>query len=338
MKPAIAFKLDNTQTAFVIRCSSMKEKIRMNELSTSKGNISDKKYNPSKCIDDIDIKKHSQEVENSINKLYKVIAKEKGRAYPDPIAIDNYYKIQAENYKIRKCLEDELKDYPSPPILPPPGNVSKIIGVIDELNVILAKACFALGAYANMELKIANKKFQEAQGNALAQGMRILSNSTAMNSDVYDFHERIPALYLKGKINGKSFCGWFNNINIVDGDKVEMAVVEQEGHYLAYGIVNLRDETVILPPRCYSKEKQLRHWIYMVPFALFFSPFAIAALIYQPYDLVKQLLGMLFCVVVMGLVTRHVGTKNNRQFWLLYDQIDRALNIGKYKICKSRKK
>lgn len=289
---------------------------------------------PIKCIDDADITKELQEINCIINELDNLIAKKKEGISPD----HKYIKRQEENYQRKRILEEKLREYPLPPVLPPPDNPIKITGVIDELEVIFAKSCFHLGAYENMEYEISRKQLQDAQGKAFAQVMSLASGSSALNSVNEDFCERTPAWYLKGKIDGAPFSGWFVNVNIAIGDKVEMAVAKQERYYLAYGIVNLNDKTIILPPNCYSKEKQLRYWIYMVPFALFMTPFAVMALINQPYNLGTQLLGMVFIVVSMGLVIRHVATKNKNQFWNLYEWVNLVLNIEEYKICKNRKK
>ena len=61
---------------------------------------------------------------------------------------------------------------------------------------------------------------------------------------------KVNCLYTKGKINGKTFSGWFGMTDIRPGDSVEMAVAPNDDSYLVYAIASPERRTVSFVPGC----------------------------------------------------------------------------------------
>jgi hypothetical protein len=179
-------------------------------------------------------------------------------------------------FELKTLIEKEIADFPPLPVLPPRGPLEKISGVIEEVTFIKAMACFEAEAYSTMRDELERKRNRDNAGAAIAMIAQTLSG-TAPHALINDGNaNKLKCLYVKGKIGGKSFSGWFGMTNIQVGDYIEMVVLPNDGNHIAYAIVNTDERTVSLTPKC-SRDGRL----YSLPlsmagsFLFMFLPFFI---------------------------------------------------------------
>jgi hypothetical protein len=178
--------------------------------------------------------------------------------------------------EVKVLIEKEIADFPPLPVLPPSGPLEKISGVIEEVTFTKAMACFEAEAYSTIRDELERKRNRDNAGAAIVMIAQTLSGA-APHALINDGNgNKLKCLYVKGKIGGKSFSGWFGMTNIQVGDYIEMVVLPNDGNHIAYAIVNTDERTVSLTPKC-SRDGRL----YSLPlsmagsFLFMFLPFFI---------------------------------------------------------------
>ncbi|WP_428943826.1 putative type VI secretion system effector [Pantoea sp. FN060301] len=176
-------------------------------------------------------------------------------------------------------LGEKIETFPPRPVLPPPAPLIKISGVIEEVEFTKAMACFEAEAYSTVRDELERKRQQDNIGALVAMTVQALAG-TPPHAMINDGQPRkLKCLYVKGKIDGKLFSGWFGMTNIRPGDKVEMAVMPDGDGYLAYAIANPEQRTISFIPKCNSNGR-----IFSLPitllgtFGMLFIPFFLAML------------------------------------------------------------
>ena len=144
-------------------------------------------------------------------------------------------------------LIDEIEKFPPMPVLPPPAPLIKISGVIEEVEFTKARAWFDAQAYMTTDDLQAFKAQLDNKGMVGAMLTNSFSGSSVSS---YGSSDKMNCLYTRGKINGKTFSGWFGMTDIRPGDSVEMAVAPYGDSYLVYAIASPERRTVSFVPGC----------------------------------------------------------------------------------------
>ncbi|MCW7550829.1 hypothetical protein OO184_23580 [Photorhabdus sp. APURE] len=141
-------------------------------------------------------------------------------------------------------LDAILAKEPPPPELPPSKPLIKVSGVLEEFETLCVVGYFTDREYD--PAAFARQEERELYGGLL---LAVAGNTSGTNSqttvrvsDVCDF--------VRGKINGVLFHGWLGFTVAKVGDYVELAVTEQEGHYVVYAIVHPELKVISMIPRC----------------------------------------------------------------------------------------
>ena len=168
-------------------------------------------------------------------------------------------------------LIDEIEKFPPMPVLPPPEPLIKICGVIEEVEFIKARAWFDAQAYMTTDNLLAFKAQLDSKGLVGAMLTNSFSGSAVGSSGSSD---KVNCLYTRGKINGKTFSGWFGMTDIRPGDLVEMAAMPDGDNYLIYAIINITRGTISLTPKCYKgRLSNSFHLVSLFTFAMVLVPF-----------------------------------------------------------------
>ncbi|WP_029592808.1 hypothetical protein [Franconibacter pulveris] len=144
-------------------------------------------------------------------------------------------------------MASEIEKFPPMPVLPPPEPLIKVCGVVEEVEFIKARAWFDAQAYMTTDDLQAFKAQLDSKGMVGAMLTNSFSGSSVSS---YGSSDKVNCLYTKGKINGKTFSGWFGMTDIRPGDRVEMAVAPYGDSYLVYAIASPERRTVSFVPGC----------------------------------------------------------------------------------------
>lgn len=161
---------------------------------------------------------------------------------------------------------------PPTPELPPRQPLIKVSGVLEEIDILLARGFFSDREYEPEEYKRNERNrlwgsvILAAVGESAAAAVH--SQDDIREADVYDF--------VKGKINGKPFYGWLGRTTAIPGDYIELAAIDKNGHYEVYALALPKFRTVSMFPRCYQAiySKALRDLKTIIYF-----PFGMAAFV-----------------------------------------------------------
>ncbi|MCW7549680.1 hypothetical protein OO184_17500 [Photorhabdus sp. APURE] len=143
-------------------------------------------------------------------------------------------------------LDAILAKEPPPPELPPGKPLIKVSGVLEEFETLCVIGYFTDREYD--PVAFARKEERDQYGALLlamvgnSSGAAVTSQTSVRVSDACDF--------VRGKINGIPFHGWLGCTIAKVGDDVELAVTEQEGHYVVYAIAYPELRVVSMTPRC----------------------------------------------------------------------------------------
>ncbi|TDB44167.1 putative type VI secretion system effector [Photorhabdus khanii] len=181
-------------------------------------------------------------------------------------------------------LDAILAKEPPPPELPPGKPLIKVRGVLEEFETLCVRGYFTDREYD--PAAFARKEEREQYGALLlamagnTSAAAVTSQTRVRVSDVCDF--------VQGKINGIPFHGWLGFTTAKAGDDVELAVTEQEGHYVVYAIADPELRVISMTPRCkqgiHSNAKYQIRGTWYGSLLLFFM-FLVVGLFYaQPGD------------------------------------------------------
>lgn len=156
-------------------------------------------------------------------------------------------KIASLEEKIPQ-LEAILATEPPSPELPPRQPLFKVSGILEEFSVQKVISYFGIREY-DPEVFAREEERNQVGGLLLAMtgnaaGSAVTGQSKVRQSDLCDF--------VRGKINGIPFHGWFGKTHIRNGDFVEVIVMGQGDHYVAYAIMLPNLRTISITPRCYT--------------------------------------------------------------------------------------
>lgn len=236
--------------------------------------------------------------------------------------LDKYQDELEWALELKTLIEKEIADFPPLPVLPPPGPLEKISGVVEEVTFTKAMACFDAEAYSTMKDELERKRNRDNAGAAITMIAQALSD-TAPHALINDGKaNKLKCLYVKGRISGKLFSGWFGMTNIRPGDFVEMAVVPSEDGYLAYAVTNPEQRTISLTPGCNTNvatETKLR-MLYPLFLLIPFLPF----IIFGNLLFVSLAYATAFVILMMYSVVNFRRTKKMK--CELYESISNVLS------------
>ncbi|WNN47507.1 putative type VI secretion system effector [Siccibacter colletis] len=168
-------------------------------------------------------------------------------------------------------MASEIDKFPPMPVLPPPEPLIKVCGVVEDVEFIKARAWFDAQAYMTTNDLQAFKAQLDSKGIVGAMLTNSFSGSSVSS---YGSSDKVNCLYTKGKINGKTFSGWFGMTDIRPGDLVEMAAMSDGDNYLVYAIINITRGTISLTPKCYKgRLSNSFHLVSLFTFAMVLVPF-----------------------------------------------------------------
>ncbi|MCS2153236.1 hypothetical protein MUU49_11740 [Scandinavium goeteborgense] len=241
--------------------------------------------------------------------------------------LDKYQDELEWALELKTLIEKEIADFPPLPVLPPPGPLEKISGVVEEVTLTKAMACFDAEAYSTMKDELERKRNRDNAGAAIAMVAQTLSG-TAPHALINDGKaNKLKCLYVKGKISGKSFSGWFGMTDITLGDYVEMAIMPKGDDHIAYAIVNPKQRTISLTPKCNRDGKLYSFHVSMLGSFLFmFFPFFIFGIFATDFRL-----WVLFWFVTFSTVFGVYMFKTNKRDYgpscLLFQRIKETLDL-----------
>lgn len=165
-----------------------------------------------------------------------------------PRSADSLKEIVEAEGKISE-IDALLAIEPPYPELPPRQPLIKVSGVLEEIEILFARGFFTDREYEPEEF--VRKERSRHWGSVLLAVIGESAAAAAVNSqddirqtDVYDF--------VKGKVNGVPFHGWFGRTTAKQGDYIELAVVAKEGYYEAYALAVPDLRIISMLPRCYQ--------------------------------------------------------------------------------------
>lgn len=151
---------------------------------------------------------------------------------------------------LKLLIEKMIESAPDLPVLPPPDPLIKLTGTIKEIEYIKAIACFDAEAYSTMKDKMARQRENDDIGVAVTMIAQTISGVAPHAMSGISKSDKLKCLFIKGKIDGKSFSGWFGMTNLEVGDKVEMAAMPDGEGYLVYAVINVTKGTISMTPKC----------------------------------------------------------------------------------------
>lgn len=233
--------------------------------------------------------------------------------------------------ELKTLIEKEIADFPPLPVLPPSGPLEKISGVIEEVTFTKAMACFEAEAYSTMRDEQERKRCSDNAGAAIVMVAQALSD-TAPHALINDGKaKKLKCLYVKGKIGGKAFSGWFGMTNIRPGDFVEMAIVPSADGYLAYAIANPEQRTISFTPKCDMGYHTISLKQGMVIWLVFGAVFYAIGLAADPSRwLMTTIIYIAMCFVMTNFINWRLR-KENKDIMRLYDETCDVFKLPEYK-------
>ncbi|WP_118988151.1 putative type VI secretion system effector [Photorhabdus sp. CRCIA-P01] len=140
------------------------------------------------------------------------------------------------------ALDAILVKEPPPPELPPGKPLIKVSGVLEEFEALCV-----MGYFTDREYDPAAFAREEDREQFGALLMAMVGNTSNTQTRV---RVRDVCDFVRGKINGVPFHGWLGLTTAKVGDDVELAVTEQEGHYVVYAIAHPELRVISMTPRC----------------------------------------------------------------------------------------
>ncbi|MGV3344947.1 putative type VI secretion system effector [Enterobacteriaceae bacterium LUAb1] len=176
-------------------------------------------------------------------------------------------------------LGEKIETFPPLPVLPPPSPLIKISGVIEEVTFTRAMACFEAEVYSTVRDKLERKRQRDNIGALVAMTAQALTGTPPHAMINEGKPSKLKCLYVKGKIDGKTFSGWFGMTDIRPGDRVEIAAAPVGDEYLAYAIASPERGTISLTPGCNESISSNMKIIMLYPALILFLflPFMIFA-------------------------------------------------------------
>lgn len=241
--------------------------------------------------------------------------------------------------EVKALIEKEITDFPPLPVLPPAGSLEKISGVIEEVTFTKAMACFEAEAYSTMRDELERKRSRDNAGAAIAMIAQTLSDTAPHALINGGKAKKLKCLYVKGKIGGKPFSGWFGMTNIHVGDYIEMVVLPKNDNCIAYAIINTNERTVSLTPKCSRDGKLYTLPLFMVGSFLFmFLPFFIFGIFASGFRLWVLLWYFIFSTT-FGIYMYKVNKRDFGPSCDLFKRIQYAFDSNKsWEFSKAAKK
>ncbi|TDB44168.1 putative type VI secretion system effector [Photorhabdus khanii] len=187
-----------------------------------------------------------EEIKSQRSSLDTRIAVKRERIQRRPQDREEVEKAIAEVQAKIPELDAILAKEPPPPELPPRQPLMKVSGVLEEFETLCVMGYFTDREYD--PVAFARKEERDQYGALLlamagnTSAAAVTSQTSVRMGDVCDF--------VQGKINGIPFHGWLGFTIAKVGDNVELAVTEQEGHYVVYAIAHPELRVVSMTPRC----------------------------------------------------------------------------------------
>ncbi|MGV3344949.1 putative type VI secretion system effector [Enterobacteriaceae bacterium LUAb1] len=175
-------------------------------------------------------------------------------------------------------LGEKIETFPPLPVLPPPSPLIKISGIIEEVTFTRAMACFEAEVYSTVRDELERKRQRDNIGALVAMTAQALTGTPPHAMINEGKPSKLKCLYVKGKIDGKTFSGWFGMTNIRPGDRVEIAAAPEGDEYLAYAIASPEQRTISVTPCCYHGSKTPSFFLYLITFICMTLPFLLIAL------------------------------------------------------------
>ncbi|MCE0844079.1 hypothetical protein LVQ79_00690 [Buttiauxella sp. A2-C1_F] len=159
-------------------------------------------------------------------------------------------RLQANN------LEQELKEAPPDPVLPPPAPLIKITGVLEAFNWRRVVHYFDPLAYPQTQEYFA--RHEERVANA-AVVMAVTGESATAQGMVLNGDRLLTtSWHVTGTINGKRFSGWLGRCFCKVGEEVELIAASVGDEYLVYALAKPRERSISMTPGCYRGKRQAR--------------------------------------------------------------------------------
>ncbi|MGQ7808058.1 putative type VI secretion system effector [Hafnia alvei] len=159
-------------------------------------------------------------------------------------------EIEAQIEKILKedipAVEALIATRPPAPELPPRKPLMKVVGIVEEIDVMKVVGYFQEREY-DPEAFAKHEENEQVGALILAMigntaGSAVTSQSSVRSKSYCDF--------VRGRINGKPFYGWLGKTNIQVGDYVEMAAMEKNEEYVVYAVTHPDRRTISITPNC----------------------------------------------------------------------------------------
>ncbi|KEY59304.1 putative type VI secretion system effector [Serratia sp. DD3] len=227
-------------------------------------------------------------------------------------------------------IEEEMKNFPPFPELPPKKKLIKISGILEEVSFKKVIGYFEYTEYSTEKQRAEEKLKRDNSGAVLVAVLSAFANSTAPNLLKDGKKKEYRCIYVKGKIGGKSFSGWLNKTDIQVGDYLEMAVMPDGGEYKMYAVANPQQQTISTTPGCSAGSRCFTLIGIMKIVAIIFSfiillPPIFASLTLKEWGYALLIYGALTGII--SIIVYYISVKEERAPGDLFERICAALNI-----------
>lgn len=165
-------------------------------------------------------------------------------------ALPEYQKELEWGHALSAELEEQLARFPPLPVLPPTAPLIKLSGVVDEVEFTKGMVCFDAEVYTTVRDELERKRQRDNIGALVAMSAQMLAGNQPHAIIKDGKLNKQKSIHVKGRVEGKSFSGWFGMTDIRPGDYVEMAAIPDGDNYLIYAIASPERRTVSFVPKC----------------------------------------------------------------------------------------
>ncbi|MGV3344948.1 putative type VI secretion system effector [Enterobacteriaceae bacterium LUAb1] len=221
-------------------------------------------------------------------------------------------------------LGEKIETFPPLPVLPPAAPLIKISGVIEEVTFTRAMACFEAEVYSTVRDKLERKRLRDNIGALVAMTAQALTGTPPHAMINEGKPSKLKCLYVKGKIDGKTFSGWFGMTDIRPGDRVEIAAAPVGDEYLAYAMINISRKTISVTPQCHSgKSSYPFNMVALICFLFVLVPFLLPFFIAHVF--VNTLCTYIAVSLSLSFIIYRQGQRRRKPFFELYGRISDVL-------------
>lgn len=139
------------------------------------------------------------------------------------------------------------------PILDPDHELQVLIGNLTEIKQVAAYVAITGDAFIPHD--IIDKREKTFKLGLIVNSLNLGLTSLAAGVKRSKVVPRIPAVFIKAKLNGYPIQGWIGFAKFEEGDEVKVVVSRQQEHDEVYAILRPKDNIISIMPSCQQGHK-----------------------------------------------------------------------------------